>query len=209
MITHKKWNARRTCLFYYWFLVFVDQTQTSTCQPKTIQRASHSHESQYIKWYLDSKCLFFQYRFQSGPLFARLCVRPRSERIWATGIIFFQTIDLLLLPYFEWLYNNGFHVIDLKPGMLIEYCVYGTRVIQQNFVTQQIKVLTLRIIIIIVPIRFSFYFVICGQKRGAPLKLRNSRRMWIPAKKSLRKAIFCHEIWVACPMSIVHRAKPK
>lgn len=64
------------------------------------------------EWYLDYECLFLTI---SKMVHCLNCVLPKSERIQANGIIFFQTIDLLLLPYFEWLNTlYGFYVIDLN-----------------------------------------------------------------------------------------------
>lgn len=159
-------RARWTCLFYYWPNANLYVPVETFGEP-----LQWTYKNQYIKWYLDSKCLFMPSPKRSIVWIA--CVTEEWTDSSQFGIIFFQTIDLLLLPYFEWL-NIMDSMLSTCMRMSIEHWVCGTRVIQQNFVTQQIKVLTLRLLLSL--------FHLCGHmKRSTPLKLRNIRRMWIPS----------------------------
>lgn len=131
-------RAELICFAVFGWPVFLTKCKLmwmETCQQKIMWVNVKPY-----KWYFDYECLFFTI---SKMVHCLNCVRVCDRKVNGFkpyGIIFFQTIDLLLLPYFEWLNTVwDFIVIDLA------WSVWHARD-STKFVTQKIKVLTLYVI---------------------------------------------------------------
>lgn len=187
-------RARWTCLFYYWPNANLYVPTETFGEPLPVG----AYESQYIKWYLDFEWLFSP--FQKRSIVWIACVCDRKE--WTDSSQrdhIFPNHRFVIIAIFWMTQYNGFHVIDLHED---EHWVYGTRVIPQNFVTQQIKVLTLRLLLSL--FRFSFYSVWRIKKERAP---HWNWEIFVECESQQRK-VFAKQFssWILSCMPNVHRA---